>query len=59
MVNELLLVIAQELLRYGRITGIINIPERNSTLRVILYNDSTYTLLMQDGKCVSVKLITK
>ena len=59
MVNELLLVIAQELLRYGRITEIINIPERNTTLRVILYNDNTYTLLMQDGKCISVKLKTK
>ena len=59
MVNELLDTILHELLRYGTITKIVDFPERNTTLRVILYNNSTYTLLMQDGKCISVKLITK
>ena len=59
MVNELLDTISHELLKYGTITKIVDIPERNTRLRVILYNDNKYTLLMQDGNCISVKLITK
>lgn len=59
MINELLEVIAHELLRYGCIIKSIDFTETNETYRLILYGYKKYEMLMQDGVCKMVKLYTK